>query len=64
LDLRKLLVPHEPNDFVTDLASYKVTHPESLIEQLHLFPLGGIQASTDWLARMQGEAGIQEGEFA
>ncbi|HEV7436352.1 MAG TPA: methylenetetrahydrofolate reductase [Pseudorhizobium sp.] len=64
LDLRKLLVPHEPNDLMTDLASYKVTHPESLIEQLHLFPLGGIQASTDWLARMQGEAGIQDGQLA
>ncbi|MCF6368724.1 methylenetetrahydrofolate reductase [Rhizobium halophilum] len=28
LDLRKLLVPHEPNDFVTNLASYKLLIPK------------------------------------
>ncbi len=53
LDLRKLLVPYEPTDFLSDLAAYKATRPDSLIEQIHVFPLGGIQASTEWLSRMQ-----------
>lgn len=56
LDFRKLLVPYEPNDFLADLAAYKASHPDSLIEQIHVFPLGGIQASTEWLQRMQTEA--------
>lgn len=56
LDFRKLLVPYEPNDFLADLAAYKASHPDNLIEQIHVFPLGGIQASTEWLQRMQTEA--------
>lgn len=56
LDFRKLLIPYEPNDFLVDLAAYKASHPDSLIEQIHVFPLGGIQASTEWLQRIQTEA--------
>jgi methylenetetrahydrofolate reductase (NADPH) len=54
LDLRKLLAPYEPTDFLSELGAYKCANPGSLIEQVHVFPLGGIQASTDWLLRMQG----------
>ncbi len=59
LDLRKLLVPYEPSDFLADIAAYKAKKPESLIEQVHIFPLGGIQASTEWLSRMQRGAELR-----
>lgn len=48
LDLRKLLVPFEPTDLVNEIEAYRTTHPQSRIEQCHVFPLGGISASADW----------------
>ena len=56
LDFRKLLVPYEPTDFLADIAAYKIRRPDSLIEQIHVFPLGGIQASAEWLSRLQDGA--------
>ena len=52
-DVTKLLVPYEPTDIAQTLAHYKRHNPESSIAQVHLFPLGGIQASADW-ANHQG----------
>jgi methylenetetrahydrofolate reductase (NADPH) len=49
LDLSKLLVPYEPTEVLTDIADYKAAHPESLIEKIHVFPLGGIRASAEWM---------------
>ena len=49
-DLTKLLRPFEPTEVATALAAYKADHPESLIERLHIFPLGGIRTSSDWVA--------------
>ena len=49
MDLSKLLVPYEPDEFLTEIADYKATHPQSLIEQIHVFPLGGVRASADWV---------------
>ncbi|WP_312404802.1 methylenetetrahydrofolate reductase [Rhizobium sp.] len=49
MDLSKLLVPYEPDEFLTEIANYKATHPQSLIEEIHVFPLGGIRASADWV---------------
>lgn len=48
-DLTKMLKPFEPTDVLTALATHKAAHPESLIAQAHVFPLGGIRASADWL---------------
>ena len=53
LDLRKLLVPYEPTDFLVDIAAHRAAYPTSSIERVHVFPLGGIQASADWLARVR-----------
>lgn len=50
-DLTKLLKPFEPTDVLTALAGHKTAHPESLIAQAHVFPLGGIQASAEWIAQ-------------
>jgi len=49
-DLTKMLKPFVPTDVLTALATHKAAHPESLIAQAHVFPLGGILASADWLA--------------
>jgi methylenetetrahydrofolate reductase (NADPH) len=49
MDLSKLLVPYEPDEFLTEIANYKATHPQSLIDEIHVFPLGGIRASADWV---------------
>ena len=55
MDVTKLVMPYEPTEFVADLAAHKAAHPDSLIEQVHLCPLGGIKAAADW-ARDQGAA--------
>lgn len=49
MDLSKLLIPYEPDEFLSEIANYKATHPQSLIEQIHVFPLGGVRASADWV---------------
>ena len=48
MDIRKLLLPYEPTEVLTDLAAHKKAHPGSLIEQVHFFPLGGIRTSAEW----------------
>ncbi|KAA0920968.1 methylenetetrahydrofolate reductase [Aquicoccus porphyridii] len=47
-DVSKLLLPYEPTDVLTDLAAHKAANPDSLIEQVHFFPLGGIKTNAQW----------------
>ena len=54
-DLTKLLKPFEPTEVLTDLAVYKSEHPDSLIDKIHVFPLGGINASAEYI-REHGNA--------
>lgn len=49
MDLSKLLVPYEPTEVIAGLAAYKAANPQSLIEQIHVFPLGGINPSAEWM---------------
>lgn len=49
MDLSKLLVPYEPTEVIAGLADYKAKNPNSLIEQIHVFPLGGINPSAEWM---------------
>ncbi len=53
MDLSKLLVPYEPDELLSDLAKYKAANPDSLIDRIHVFPLGGIRASADWMNAQQ-----------
>ena len=48
MDIRKLLLPYEPTEVLTDLAAHRTAHPDSLIQQVHFFPLGGIRTSAEW----------------
>ncbi len=49
MDLSKLLLPFTPTELLGEIAAYKSAHPDSLIEKIHIFPLGGIKTSATWL---------------
>ncbi len=55
-DISKLLVPYEPAEVVAGLAAHKAENPDSLISQLHVFPLGGIKTAANWMTEHGGEA--------
>lgn len=48
-DLTQLLLPYKPDNILSELALEKVNNPDLLIESVHVFPLGGIKASTDYV---------------
>ena len=48
-DLTKLLFPFEPTNILTELADYKEKNPNTNIEGIHFFPLGGIEKSSDFI---------------
>ncbi len=56
MDVTKLLLPYEPTEFLTELAVHKAAHPEFGIEQVHVFPLGGIRTAAEWTAAHGGPA--------
>lgn len=58
MDVTKLLMPYEPTEFVTDLAAHKAATPGFNIDQVHLFPLGGIKATADWAGQHGGAHAI------
>ena len=47
-DVRKLLLPFEPTEVAAKLASHAAAHPQTGIERLHIFPLGGIAGGARW----------------
>jgi methylenetetrahydrofolate reductase (NADPH) len=51
LDVSKLLLPYEPDEFVTALALHKAANPGFGIESVHFFPLGGIKTNAEWTHR-------------
>ncbi len=55
-DITRLLLPHEPDDIVNDLATAKMQGRGHMIERIHFFPLGGIKANTAWAAAHGGKA--------
>tara|TARA_B100000470_G_scaffold110088_1_gene84978 strand:+ start:68 stop:973 length:906 start_codon:yes stop_codon:yes gene_type:complete len=48
-DVKKLLLPFDPNDFLETLATHKKEHPSFNISNIHFFPLGGINANATWI---------------
>ena len=48
-DITKLLFPFEPTSILTELADYKESNPNTNIEGIHFFPLGGIEKSSDFI---------------
>jgi len=58
MDVTKLLLPYEPDDFVADLAAHKAAHPEFGIEAVHFFPLGGIKTNATWAIEHGGKSAV------
>ena len=52
-DLTKLLLPYKPTQILNELAAYKSENPELNIEQVHFFPLGGINKTAAWVSEVQ-----------
>ena len=57
MDVTKLLMPYEPNEFVAELAAHKAANPDFGIEQVHFFPLGGIKTNAEWVTANGGASG-------
>ena len=43
----------EPSELVRDLVVGMAADPECLIEQCHLYPLGGLKKSAQWMYKVQ-----------
>ena len=54
-DITKLLFPFEPTNILTELADYKENNPNTNIEGIHFFPLGGIEKSSDFIKNINTE---------
>ncbi|MCK0143769.1 methylenetetrahydrofolate reductase [Aliiroseovarius sp. F20344] len=54
-DVSKLLLPHEPDEILNDLALHKTANPDFNISQVHFFPLGGIKTNANWAINNGGE---------
>ncbi len=57
-DVTKLLLPFEPDEILTDLAAHKAATPDSLIEAIHFFPLGGIKTNAKWAIANGGASSV------
>lgn len=51
-DLTKLLLPYSPDRFLHELSDYKTQNPNSKIQSVHFFPLGGIKQTTEFLSKI------------
>ena len=63
-NLAKLLVVNEPDKLTRDLANYRANDPQCGITGCHLYPLGGVKKSADWLINVQAgnfELGAKNG---
>jgi len=48
-DIKKLLLPFEPNEFLETLSLHKESNPDFNITNIHFFPLGGIKTTSNWV---------------
>ncbi|MEL6283215.1 MAG: methylenetetrahydrofolate reductase [Pseudomonadota bacterium] len=61
MDMTKLLLPYEPNEFVDELAAHAAATPGFNIEKVHIFPLGGIKRGAEWAnLRVEGATAAAE----
>ncbi|MEZ5779465.1 MAG: methylenetetrahydrofolate reductase [Paracoccaceae bacterium] len=58
MDVTKLLLPYEPDDFVSELAAHKAANPDFGIESVHFFPLGGIKTNATWAIEHGGASAV------
>ncbi len=53
---KKLLQNSTPELLLCDIAEHRSWNSDSMIEKLHVYPLGGLRKSAEWLERFQSEA--------
>ena len=58
MDVTKLLLPYEPNEFIGELATHKAANPDFGIEAVHFFPLGGIKTNATWAIEHGGKSAV------
>jgi len=58
MDVTKLVLPYEPDDVVTALATHKAKNPKFAISHVHFFPLGGIKTCANWAISRGGAPAI------
>ena len=58
MDVTKLLLPYEPTEVLASLAAHKAAHPDSNIEAVHFFPLGGIKTNATWAIENGGSSAV------
>ncbi|GGG58830.1 methylenetetrahydrofolate reductase [Salipiger pallidus] len=56
LDVSKLVMPYEPTEIAVELAARKAQANDFPVEQVHLFPLGGIKTCAAWATEHGGAA--------
>ena len=52
-NITKLMTTKMPDKLIQDLANYKALDPNCGITQCHLYPLGGLEKSSDWMYAVQ-----------
>ena len=57
-DVTKLLLPHEPDEVIRDLAAHKAENPDFNVTHVHFFPLGGIKTNATWAQAHGGASAI------
>ncbi len=57
-DVTKLLLPFNPDQFLSELADYKAANPDFLITNVHFFPLGGIATNANWIIENGGDSAV------
>ena len=55
----KMLMNHNPQRLLDDLVDYRLRNPETRIKKLHIYPLGGLRKSADWIQRIVHETDKQ-----
>ena len=56
-DVSKLLLPMEPTVILSAIAAHRAETPDSLIQRIHFFPLGGIKTNANWAIAHGGASG-------
>ena len=56
----KLLTSSTPENLLNDLTQHRLNQPESYIERLHVYPLGGLRKSIEWLEMIQSDVADTE----
>lgn len=57
-DVTKLLLPFDPDQFLSELAAHKAANPDFNITNVHFFPLGGIKANARWAIENGGASAV------